>query len=564
MTYGILEDGTSDYNFITDNYLHIHESGRDITNPIVWVGAHTTIFKNEGNYDFQVGSHALVYHEDEKIRVLDAAGNLRYEDANASKAINNAFNLLTSGRTWKERVTVLGNYTLTRAVEVPSHTIFELIGKFKLEDYSDTWSGNKRPDLLHNTDPDNGNDYIEIIGGVYDGNKDNGNSWNTSINPWNYNGLNCLYFSRLRNLKIENVVAKNAGTVGFHYDSCINVTIQNSKVINPYFHGTHAGHVGAPSEPNGNFEYRDCYIEGPKSRPSPAQDREADGDAVCDTYDEGGAILSNVVVNGSYAGGIEAGGAQKARVVITNCHVMNAGYHGITASGDNTIVKNNVVQNTSALVYVPNSNVTAAYGIYVYSAKLGTISGNIVSINCTSGMKISETCHNVIVCGNVLMKDAQSGNGIIAQGLDCLISNNIVRGFQRNIGIYSSGGNGTFITGNELTEAPYFLYISQAGTSNLVITNNVVEGSLALGGSSGHTIKHNIGFVTENSGTAIISSNTSTAFNHGLAGTPTLVLCSFNVTGWTSWNWNATSTQITVTVETSGTYEIYWHAEYKP
>ena len=67
-----------------------------------------------------------------------------------------------------------------------------------------------------------------------------------------------------------------------------------------------------------------------------------------------------------------------------------------------------------------------------------------------------------------------------------------------------------------------------------------------------------------NSGTATISSGTSVTFNHGLAGTPTLVLCSFNNTGYGEWKWSATSTQITITVTNSGTYEVYWYAEYKP
>ena len=67
-----------------------------------------------------------------------------------------------------------------------------------------------------------------------------------------------------------------------------------------------------------------------------------------------------------------------------------------------------------------------------------------------------------------------------------------------------------------------------------------------------------------NSGTATISASTQTTFNHGLAGTPEIVLASFNVTTYNGYTWSATSTQITITVGTSGDYEIYWYAEYKP
>ena len=51
--------------------------------------------------------------------------------------------------------------------------------------------------------------------------------------------------------------------------------------------------------------------------------------------------------------------------------------------------------------------------------------------------------------------------------------------------------------------------------------------------------------------TLVSSTNTTTTtfvFNHGLAGTPTFIFCSFNFTGWTSWTWTATSTQVTITI----------------
>jgi hypothetical protein len=69
---------------------------------------------------------------------------------------------------------------------------------------------------------------------------------------------------------------------------------------------------------------------------------------------------------------------------------------------------------------------------------------------------------------------------------------------------------------------------------------------------------------SENSGTATITSGTSVTFNHNLVTTPTFVSCSFNATGWGSWKWSATATQITITVETSGNYTVYWTAKVTP
>ena len=71
-------------------------------------------------------------------------------------------------------------------------------------------------------------------------------------------------------------------------------------------------------------------------------------------------------------------------------------------------------------------------------------------------------------------------------------------------------------------------------------------------------------FVTENSGTATISASTAVTFNHGLAGTPTFVMASFNSTAVDGWKWTATSTQITITVTPTGTYKVYWTAKYTP
>jgi len=85
---------------------------------------------------------------------------------------------------------------------------------------------------------------------------------------------------------------------------------------------------------------------------------------------------------------------------------------------------------------------------------------------------------------------------------------------------------------------------------------------------SGERYKHNIGFVTENSGTATIPSGQNiTIVNHGLAATPTMVI----VTGTTSDTADAyvlavTSTVFTIAVPSpvGGNRTVYWYAEYKP
>jgi hypothetical protein len=105
------------------------------------------------------------------------------------------------------------------------------------------------------------------------------------------------------------------------------------------------------------------------------------------------------------------------------------------------------------------------------------------------------------------------------------------------------------------------LILQLAGTGELNWENNFYDGTLSIAG----TIKARfIGAGFQNSGTATITASTTVTFNHGLAGTPTHVECGFKNFGYGSWWWTATSTQITITVVTSGTYTFSWYAEYKP
>ena len=106
----------------------------------------------------------------------------------------------------------------------------------------------------------------------------------------------------------------------------------------------------------------------------------------------------------------------------------------------------------------------------------------------------------------------------------------------------------------------------ESTNNNLMVLNNnfASSGAIAWGTETSRTVKNNIGYVTENSGTSTISASTAVTFNHGLAGTPTYVNVGFKTSGYGSWSWFATSTQISITVENTGNYDLTWYAEYKP
>ena len=59
----------------------------------------------------------------------DAYGLLWGEGSNASMIINNALSGLTSGRTWKEKILIVGNIEIANPLIVESYTILQLDGQ---------------------------------------------------------------------------------------------------------------------------------------------------------------------------------------------------------------------------------------------------------------------------------------------------------------------------------------------------------------------------------------------------------------------------------------------------
>jgi len=126
-------------------------------------------------------------------------------------------------------------------------------------------------------------------------------------------------------------------------------------------------------------------------------------------------------------------------------------------------------------------------------------------------------------------------------------------------------------------------YINITGENNTFINNmgwTYPDGGESLiwvkdNGKNNTFIGNNF-YTTKQNGVAYIVASTAVTFTHGLgyaryyafAGadanlTPTIVLASFNNTLYGAWTWTATGTQVTITVQNSGDYIVYWSAEMK-
>ncbi|MBL0059753.1 MAG: right-handed parallel beta-helix repeat-containing protein [Elusimicrobia bacterium] len=153
--------------------------------------------------------------------------------------------------------------------------------------------------------------------------------------------------------------------------------------------------------------------------------------------------------------------ASSTRVNILNNAINNSGYHGISASGDDTLVQNNIIENVCWLW-------DDCGGIYTNAnngerPRTGTIRiiGNIVNgmkNTLSGGIYLDDLSHNVIVQDNTIQDVA--GFGIyIHNSYNNSISGNTIFN-SKNPSIWFREDNGNFPVGvthdNTLTDNLYF------------------------------------------------------------------------------------------------------------
>ena len=249
-------------------------------------------------------------------------------------------------------------------------------------------------------------------------------------------------------------------------------------------------------------------------------------------------------------------------------------------NGNDSEVSNNFIHATGwsgYLIYLIRSNRTIVNNniVYGYGTSAGTgllmtyqdetLVTNNEFYNLNTGINNDEA-NNTQLSSNIIRT---STYGIkLYQSDTCKVSSNNIR--TATWGVYGQGSTKksdfNSITDNKFYgEMTYGVYFDSGCRYNNIRYNyfNITGIGFNWGGTD-NIVEHNIGFTTENTGTATISSSTSVVFDHELVGTPTGVWASFNSAGYNGWTWTATATQITVTVGQSGTYEVYWQAEYRP
>jgi len=127
---------------------------------------------------------------------------------NATTVINTALASLTAGRTWKETVIVVGNYTGLGVITIHSYTTLVIQGSWKCKDNLNThW--------ILNSNPTGGNTFIEICGGKLDGNQVNQTG---DVNVIHFKNVSQCCFYRLHIICSKRVTTANIP--GVTYGGC--------------------------------------------------------------------------------------------------------------------------------------------------------------------------------------------------------------------------------------------------------------------------------------------------------------------------------------------------------
>lgn len=176
------------------------------------------------------------------------------------------------------------------------------------------------------------------------------------------------------------------------------------------------------------------------------------------------------------------------------------------------------------------------------------------------GILTGANVNKITIGFNSIHNNAQHGIYLVSTSDNFRIEHNNL--FDNgNYGVeIASGCDNNIVASNYLSGNPTFGVIIRSGATNNVVELNDFRGQTNKVSNAETTsiIRRNLGYVTENSGTAPLSNNSTVTFNHGLVTTPVIVVVSFNCTGWGSWSWNASSTQITITTENSVNATVYW------
>ena len=120
-----------------------------------------------------IAASYTIWREGDNYYTAGASG-IRFSGKNAGEVIQSAIDALTMGRTWKEKIILKSDFTISSTIIIKSYTILEFQGKVTVADNAniDAVIKSEGFDELAGTDSTGGVVEVEIDGLKLDGNKE--------------------------------------------------------------------------------------------------------------------------------------------------------------------------------------------------------------------------------------------------------------------------------------------------------------------------------------------------------------------------------------------------------
>jgi len=358
---------------------------------------------------------------------------------------------------------------------------------------------------------------------------------------------------------------QGAGTMLCSFTAIQNWTFQNNYVINARQVAIHVTVVGTPSNPTvasyGNtFSYNHIYGQS------------VSGDMFIMGMEN--STISYNHVSGNLGNWLLSGGAHSHNLVIHGNVLRGSLLNGLgmESSTGITITSNDISNNVGYGIYITKSG---SYGVpYDF-----IIANNHIQRNGYDGIDLS-TVHSAEISNNFIAWNDRNGITLYNVNYTNVFGNHIYNNNQNATPYVAPNGVGirlgsaishnqsiseNFIYDNQSsTDQLYGVYLEHAVTTNIKNNYFGTHSTSGVGGTfTNALVRYNVGFITENTGvTGAIA--TGTTVNHGLAGTPDVVLITPQTDVGDFYVSAVAAGTFTISFDGGGNHVFYWFAEYKP
>jgi parallel beta-helix repeat protein len=208
---------------------------------------------------------------------------------------------------------------------------------------------------------------------------------------------------------------------------------------------------------------------------------------------------------------------------------------------------------------------TYSEGIYLEYNKRSIVLGNVIEDGNNGNTAYSALAINYgernIVKGNQV--ESLTTHGISLQNtVRNIVKNNVIKAAAHGI-ILGASSNYNLVEANVI-EFGWNPIVIVDSSYNTIFLNDCNGGIQVIGDSTANVIKHNRGYVTENSGIAtILSGQTSVTVAHGLVATPSKVVVTPRGNIGSVWVSARNATNITISCSSAPTTNtmVDWYAE---